>query len=282
MPNKPTAAHFISDLDPVIQKKLHHLEEIIRQAGSVLVAFSGGVDSTFLARMCHIRLKDKTLAVTARSDTFPKREQRQAEALAKEWGLDHLIIDSNEIADADFAANPPNRCFFCKKALFSQLIQIAAERQLAAVFDGSNADDRHDFRPGRMAAKELGIQSPLETAGFTKDEIRTISKALDLPTWDKPAAACLASRFPYHTTITKAALNQVEKAENVLWELGFRVFRVRHHHTIARLELGPAEINSVLRYKDEIVTRLKALGYDHVTLDLQGFRSGSLNENISD
>jgi pyridinium-3,5-biscarboxylic acid mononucleotide sulfurtransferase len=280
MENKTLKVLKIKKLDPDLEKKLQHLGEIIINAESVLVAFSGGVDSTFLARLCHLFLEENVLAVTARSATFPKREQHQAEALATKWGMAHQFFDSSEVDLAEFAANPPDRCFFCKQTLFSQLKQIAVEKKLAVVFDGSNADDCDDFRPGRMAAKELCIRSPLEDAGLTKNEIRAISKAMELPTWDKPAAACLASRFPYYAPITKVALNQVEKAEDFLWELGFRVYRVRHHDTIARLELGPVEMESLWDYKDKIVVRLKALGYLHVAVDLQGYRTGSMNEAI--
>jgi uncharacterized protein len=266
-----------------LQEKYDHLRSIVSQAGSAIIAFSGGVDSTFLLKVCLDMVGEKALAITARSATFPKRELQEAKALAERIGALHLIIDTEELAAPGFSNNPPHRCFLCKSELYSRLKQIAKDRRIPLVFDGSNADDVEDFRPGRKAARQLGVRSPLEEAGLGKEEVRTLSKMLDLPTWDKPSFACLSSRFPYHTKITESALRQVEDAEDFLWNLGMREFRVRHHDTIARIELGEKELSLFLEggRRNEIVLHLKSLGYKYVTLDLEGYRPGSMNETLS-
>ena len=266
-----------------LETKYDHLRNIVSQAGSAIIAFSGGVDSTFLLKVCVDKLGEKALAITARSETFPERELKEAKTLAELIGALHLIIDTEELSAPGFASNPPHRCFLCKSELFSKLTQIAKEHGIPWVFDGSNADDVGDFRPGRKAARQLGVRSPLEEAGLGKEEIRTLSKMLNLPTWDKPAFACLSSRFPYHTKITEPALRQVEDAEDFLWNLGMREFRVRHHDTIARIELGEKELSLFLETGrwNEIVLHLKSLGYKYVTLDLEGYRTGSMNEILS-
>jgi pyridinium-3,5-biscarboxylic acid mononucleotide sulfurtransferase len=266
-----------------LQEKYEHLRTIVSQAGSAILAFSGGVDSTFLLKVCVDMVGEKALAITARSATFPKRELQEAKALAEYIGARHLIIDTEELAAPGFSSNPPHRCFLCKSELYSKLKQIAKDRRIPLVFDGSNADDVEDFRPGRKAARQFGVRSPLEEAGLGKEEIRTLSKILNLPTWDKPAFACLSSRFPYHTKITESALRQVEAAEDFLWNLGMREFRVRHHDTIARLEFGEKELSLFLQggRRHEIVLQLKSLGYKYVTLDLEGYRTGSMNETLS-
>ena len=266
-----------------LQDKYDHLRTIISQADSAIVAFSGGVDSTFLLKVCVDMLGEKALAITARSETFPKRELQEAEALAERIGALHLIIDTEELAAPGFSNNPPHRCFLCKSELFSKLKQIAKERRIPWIFDGSNADDVGDFRPGRKAARQFEVRSPLEEAGLGKEEVRTLSKMLNLPTWDKPAFACLSSRFPYHTKITEPALRQVEDAEDFLWNLGMREFRVRHHDTIARIELGEKELSLFLEtgLRNKIVQHFKSLGYKYVTLDLEGYRTGSMNETLS-
>jgi uncharacterized protein len=270
-------------MEQLLQEKYDSLKKIIAQAGSATVAFSGGVDSTFLLKVCVDLLKDRALAVTARSDTFPVRELEEAQDLAKQFGVKHIIIDSEELEVPGFSDNPPNRCFLCKTELFSKLKKIASQHDIPWVFDGSNADDQNDFRPGRDAAHKLGIRSPLEEAGLKKDEIRALSKMQNLLTWDKPSFACLSSRFPYHTKITRPALRQVESAENYLWELGMRVFRVRHHDTMARIELGEKEMRLFWEsgLRDQIVQHLKSLGYKYVTLDLEGYRTGSMNETLT-
>jgi len=268
---------------PLLQEKYDHLQRIIAKAGGAIVAFSGGVDSTLLFKVCFDVLGERALAVTARSETFPERELEAAVNLAKQIGGRHIIIDSEELDVAGFSDNPPHRCFLCKTELFTKIKKIAVEHGIRWIFDGSNMDDRTDFRPGRMAAKRLGIRSPLEEAGMDKKEIRDLSKLLNLPTWDKPSFACLSSRFPYHTKITRSALRRVERAEDYLWRLGMRVFRVRHHDTVARLELGKEEIR-LLTERDlgkRIAQHLKSLGYKQVTLDLEGYRAGSMNETLT-
>jgi uncharacterized protein len=270
-------------MEPVLQEKYDSLKRTIVQAGSATIAFSGGVDSTFLLKVCVDLLGDRALAVTARSETFPARELEQAKDLARQIGGKHIIIDSKEMEVPGFSDNPPHRCFLCKTELFSKVKKVASQHGFNWVFDGSNADDPDDFRPGRVATHRLGIRSPLEEAELSKKEIRTLSKMLNLLTWDKPSFACLASRFPYFTKITRQALRQVENAENYLWQMGMRVFRVRHHDVIARIELGKKEMHLLWKYgfKDQIVQHLKSLGYKYVTLDLEGYRTGSMNETLT-
>ncbi len=267
-----------------LQAKYDHLRNIIIKADSAIIAFSGGVDSTFLLKVCVDEIEERALAVTARSETFPDRELQEAKDLARLIGARHFIIDSEELEVPGFSSNPPNRCFLCKSELFSKLKQVGEDHGIPWIFDGSNLDDQGDFRPGRAAARELGVRSPLEEAGLGKEEIRALSKTLNLPTWDKPAFACLSSRFPYHTKITRPALRQIEDAENFLWNLGMREFRVRHHDTIARIELGERELS--LFWQDhqhhKIVQHFKSLGYKYVTLDLQGYRTGSMNEPLTE
>lgn len=267
----------------ILEQKYDHLRKIVNEAEKVAIAFSGGVDSTFLFKVCVDLLGDNAWAVTARSSTYPVRELEQSKELAEKIGGKQMIIDSEELEVPGFSDNPPNRCFMCKSELFSKVISIAEEHGIKYVFDGNNADDVGDFRPGRVAARKLGVRSPLEEAGLTKQDIRDLSRALGLPTWDKPAFACLSSRFPYHTKITEPALQQVEKAESFLWDLGMREFRVRHHGTIARIELGEREMKLFWEdnVKETIVSQFKSLGYTYVTLDLEGYRTGSMNETLS-
>ncbi len=269
--------------ESALQNKYDRLQQIIRHANRVVVAFSGGVDSTFLLKVCSDLLGADVLAVTARSETFPAHELKEAKALARQIGAKQIIIESREMDVPGFTENPPNRCFLCKTELFSKVNEIARRHGIAHVFDGSNLDDTADFRPGRQAAHQLGVQSPLVEAKLTKTDIRTLSKMLHLATWDKPAFACLSSRFPYHTRITKPALQSVEKAENYLRQLGMRVYRVRHHDTIARIELGEQEMR-LLWEKDlrkPIVLYFKSLGYKYVAMDMEGYRTGSMNETLS-
>ena len=268
---------------PSLQTKYVHLKRIISRVGSTVVAFSGGVDSTFLLKVCRDVLKKNVLAVTARSETLPVRELESARELAEKMMAEHIVIDTEELKLPGFSDNPPNRCYLCKTELFSKVKRIAEKRNINRIFDGCNADDKSDFRPGRIAAREMGIQSPLEEAGLTKAEIRSLSKMLSLPTWDKPSFACLSSRFPYHSKITVEALRQVEKGENYLWHLGMRVFRVRHHDSIARLELGEKEIQFLGEdnIKDQIVQYFKSIGYKYIALDLEGYRTGSMNETLT-
>ena len=268
---------------PSLQIKYAHLKRIILRADSAVVAFSGGVDSAFLLKVCCDMLKNNVLAVTARSETLPVRELEMARELAENMMAEHIVIDTEELKLPGFSDNPPNRCYMCKTELFSKVKRVAEKRNVNRVFDGCNADDKSDFRPGRIAAREMGIQSPIEEAGLTKAEIRSLSKMLNLPTWDKPSFACLSSRFPYHSKITVEALRQVENGENYLWNLGMRVFRVRHHDSIARLELGKREIQFLREdnLKDQIVQYFKSIGYKYIALDLEGYRTGSMNETLT-
>jgi uncharacterized protein len=249
--------------------------------GSVIVAYSGGVDSAYLAYLAGQMLGDRALAVTADSASYPERHRRFAIQIAQQFGLRHEIIHTNELERPEYRANPANRCYYCKHELYTHLARIAAHRQ-AVVVDGNNADDRGDYRPGRQAAREFGVRSPLDEANLGKDEIRELSRRAGLPTWDEPASACLSSRIPYHTEVTDEKLRMIERAEQALRALGFRVCRVRHHDELARLEIGRGEMARALdpEVGNAIVRELKAIGYRYVSLDLQGYRTGSLNEGL--
>lgn len=270
-------------IPPSIQKKYDHLKSLIAQTRCAAIAFSGGVDSTFLLKVCSDIPGYEVLAVTANSETFPERELEQTKVLAKKMSVTHIIIRSEELNIPGFSDNPPDRCFMCKNELFSKVKPIADEYCLDWVFDGSNADDVDDFRPGRKAARKLGVRSPLEEAGLGKQEIRILSRMLDLPTWNKPSFACLSSRFPYFSEITRSALRQVEKGENYLWQTGMRIFRVRHHGTLARLEAGENEMGLLLKgdIRKQIIRHFKSIGYTYITVDLEGYRTGSMNEALS-
>ncbi len=263
-----------------IKAKIDELTGWLTGRQGVLVAWSGGVDSTFLAVMASRTLGRAALAVTADSPSFPRADLRETRALAKQFGLRHRVIATEEMANPVFTANPPDRCYHCKSELFGALRRLADQEGLADVVDGSNADDTGDYRPGTRAAREHGVKRPLQEFGFTKAEIRAASRALGLPTADKPATACLTSRIPYGTPITAKNLSVVEQSEKALAALGFSNFRVRLHGEIGRIEVPPAELEKAVARRDAIVGALKKAGVRYVTLDLQGYRMGSLNEAL--
>ena len=264
-----------------LSRKYENLKIILKSLEGVVIGFSGGVDSTLLFAVASEVLGDKALAVTATSATYPERELREAREFAASIGGRHREVVSEELDIPEFKDNPRNRCYFCKKELFAKLQEIADEEGLRHVLDGTNLDDRSDHRPGRQAAEELDVRSPLEEAGFTKADIRDLSQHLGLPTWDKPAFACLSSRFPYGTAITAERVGQVGRAEEALRDLGFRVVRVRYHDTVARLELGPEEFAQAIGPLREDVCRLvREAGFVYVAIDLQGYRTGAMNETM--
>jgi uncharacterized protein len=260
--------------------KLKKLRDILQGMGSVLVAYSGGTDSTFLLKLAYDVLRDKTLAVTAESVTYPREELYLAKKNAAQIGVRHKIIKSGEFKDKNFTANPPNRCYFCKKELFRRLKAIAEKNKLNIVADGSNLSDKKDFRAGNKAKREFEVRSPLQEAGFTKEDIRRESKKIGLVTWDKPAQACLASRIPYGISLSERILRRVNFAEAYLRKIGIRQLRVRHHNGLCRIEVSRKDIPKVIRWRKAIVRNLQRLGYNYVTVDLEGYRTGSLNEVI--
>lgn len=273
----------MSALNPASQSRLEALRSIVRQMGSVAIAFSGGADSSLLLKVALDCLpRESVTAVIASSPTYPARELGEARALARQLGAPAKEIETKELDDPAYAANPPDRCLYCKRELFERIQQVAREGGLAWVADGSNADDEFDYRPGMQALDELGVRSPLREAGITKAQVREISQHLGLPTWDKPSMACLASRFPYGARITQAELKRVEEAEDYLRDLGFKQVRVRHHGDIARIEVNGGEIERLASnpIRAQVAERLRALGYTYVTVDLLGFRSGSMNEPL--
>jgi uncharacterized protein len=262
--------------------KASALTSALEDLPSLIVAFSGGVDSAYLAYEATRVLGARALCVTADSPSYPDRHRQLARRLARDFGLNHEIVHTAEMERPEYRANPANRCYYCKHELYTHLTAIARERGIPAIADGSNADDRGDYRPGRQAAREFGVISPLDEAGLTKEEIRELSRRAGLPTWDEPASACLSSRIPYFSEVTGEKLRMIERAESVLRDLGFRVCRVRHHDAIARIEIGRDEMARAFEPEvaEAIDRGLRAIGYQHVTVDLRGYRLGSLNDAL--
>jgi len=266
------------------------LQELLASFDSLIVAFSGGVDSAYLAWAATQVLGRSALCVTADSPSYPDHHRQLALRIAREFGLRHEFVQTGETERPEYRANPVDRCYYCKHELYTVLSQLAADRGTSVIVDGSNADDRRDYRPGRKAAREFGVRSPLDEADLTKADIRELSRRAGLPTWDEPASACLSSRIPYNSEVTSDKLRMIERAEDVLRELGFRVCRVRHHDTrpeqgrgaLARLELGRDELARAFEpaLRDRIDSELRAIGYQQITIDPQGYRMGSLNEGI--
>lgn len=269
------------EIPPATQSKLEALEGLIRGYGSVLVSFSGGVDSSLLLHVARQVLGDRAIAASGLSETYSDEEMAEARAVAEEIGAEYLVVSTMELTDPRYADNTHQRCFFCKTELYTKLNAVAEERGLAVVVDGTNADDLGDFRPGLRAGANLGIKTPLADVGLTKHEIRELSAAFGLRTWDKPAAACLSSRFSYGDPITVEKLKQVADAERAIRALGFRGFRVRHHGDVARVEMPSADIPQAISVSEEIVAGVKAAGYEYVTIDLEGYRAGRLNEVLN-
>ena len=271
------------DEDDTLARKVANLCEILGGVRSAMVAFSGGADSAYLAYVAYEELGERLLCVTADSPSYPRHHRDLALGLVERLGLRHEFIRTHEMDRAEYRANPANRCYFCKQELYGELSRMAQERGVDAIFDGNNADDRGDYRPGRQAAREFGVRSPLDEANLTKADIRVLSRAAGLPTWDEPASACLSSRIPYMSEVTLEKLQMIERAEAVLHDHGFRLCRVRHHGDTARLELDPADMPRALDEptRSAILRDLRAIGFRYVTLDLEGYRRGSLNEILS-
>lgn len=270
----------VADRDGALVRKERALRGILAGLDRVIVAFSGGVDSAYLACVANAELGGQAQCITADSPSYPRRHREMALRLVEQLGLRHEFIQTHEMDRAEYRANPANRCYFCKHELYGHLSRLARERGVAVIVDGNNADDRGDYRPGRQAAREFGVRSPLDEADLGKAEIRQLSRAMGLPTWDEPASACLSSRIPYSSEVTADKLHAIERAEDLLHDLGFRLCRVRHHGDTARLEVDPSDMRRVLDddVRAAILRELRALGFRYVTLDLKGYRTGSLNE----
>lgn len=260
--------------------KEQQLREIFRSLGSVVVAYSGGVDSSYVAYVANAELGPRAICITGQSASVPSYQQAEIERVVNDFGFQHEVIQTDELENPSYQANNPDRCYFCKDELYGKLEAIATSRGIETIVDGSTTDDINDFRPGRQAAQQHAVRSPLIEVGMSKSEVRELSRRVGLPTWDKPASPCLSSRIAYGTAVTIERLGKVDRGEEILREFGFREFRVRHHDTLVRLEISPAEMDRVLRKDvlEQLAARFRELGFKYVTLDLEGFRSGSMNE----
>jgi pyridinium-3,5-biscarboxylic acid mononucleotide sulfurtransferase len=284
-----TASNIVSpetsapDISAELESKYRALQEILREMGRVVIGYSGGVDSTLVMKVAHDVLGDEAVVVTGDSEAFPQGEVDAAEEVAGKMGITIVRVRTHEISNPHFAVNNPNRCYHCKTELFSELQKVASERDIPYILDGSHADDGKpgDHRPGLKAAEERGVRSPLREAGMSKADVRALALHLGVPNWDKPSFACLSSRFPYGTAITADLLARLDGCEKLLRELGFRQFRVRHHDTVARIEVEPSDILKVVEHRERINARFKELGYTYVTVDLEGYRSGKMNDTLS-
>ena len=277
MPNDTEKSEAVS-----LDEKEQRLRALLRSYTSVIVAFSGGTDSAYLAYVANSELGDRALAVTGDSASYPTFQRELADRLTQQFQINHEIVFTEEFQDANYTSNPPNRCYYCKSELYTKLSELKEARNLTVICDGSNADDVGDYRPGRKAAREIGVRSPLEECGLTKTEIRELSRRAGLPTWDEPASACLSSRVPYGQIVTIEKLSMVDKAEIALKALGFRQVRVRHHDDVARIEVAENEMSRALdsEMAGRMSEALKSLGFRYVALDLEGYRMGSLNETL--
>jgi uncharacterized protein len=265
-----------------LDTKEERLREIFRELDSVIVAYSGGVDSSYVAYVANAELGPRAVCITGQSASLPEYQRAEIDSVVQKFGFQHEVIQTEELENPGYRANNPDRCFFCKDELYTKLESVARTRGINNIVDGSTVDDLGDFRPGRRAASQHAVRSPLIEAGLTKSEVRELSRRATLPTWDKPASPCLSSRIAYGTTVTIERLSKVDRGEEILREFGFREFRVRHHDQLVRIEIAPAEMDRVLRKElvDELARRFRQLGFKYVTLDLEGFRSGSMNEVI--
>ncbi|MCG2820361.1 MAG: ATP-dependent sacrificial sulfur transferase LarE [Candidatus Atribacteria bacterium] len=264
------------------KEKLNNLRKILSEMGSILIAYSGGVDSTFLLKVAREELMDKVTAVTVKSEIHHLREMAIAKKMAQKFKVKHLFIDIDILSNKEFINNPPERCYICKKEIFSRISEMVKELSLNFVADGSNYDDLSDYRPGMKAVRELKIRSPLQEALLTKDDIRLLSKEMDLPTWNKPSNSCLATRIPYGDEITLEKLKRIEEAEDFIHNLGIKQVRVRYHNDLAKIEVREEDMLFSMEedLRKRIITKLKKLGFIYITLDLQGYRSGSMNEEL--